>query len=105
MKKIIRKPNKVRFFKAYQKEFPNFYTPKLKKVLHKKDFVVSVSAGQGAFDKAPMYDATAFKFIKGRIGGDLGQPKVRGFKRLSGKRFKKEVKARAYANKLLRSLK
>ena len=104
-KKTVRKPNTVRFFKAWQKEFPNFYTPKLKRVEHKKDFLVSVSAGQGAWDKSPVYDATAFKFVKGKMGGNLGNTSVRGFKRLGGRRFKDEVKARAYAKKMLRGLK
>lgn len=95
-----------RFFKAWQKEFPNFYTPKLKKVLQKKDYVVSVSAGQGAYDKYPVYDTTAFKMFHGRMKG-VYRPRgvsVKGFKRLKGKRFTEEVKARAYAKKLLRGL-
>ena len=88
------------FFKAWQPEFPNFYTPKLKKMYQKKDYVVSVSAGQGAFDPYPVYDATEFKYVEGKVG----KTPVRGFKRVGGKRFKSEVKARAEAKRMLRSL-
>ena len=101
-KRMSYKKKKIgNFFKAWQPEFPNFATPKLKKMYQKKDRVVSVSAGQGAYDPFPVYDATSFKYIEGHLGGGLGQPKVRGFKRTGGKRFKDEVKARAYAKKLL----
>ena len=95
-----KKKNVKGFFTAWQKEFPNFYTPKLKQVLAKNKKVVSVSAGQGAFDSNPMYDATSFKYFEGHMGGQLGQPLVRGFKRTGGKRFKSQVKAKLYAKKL-----
>ena len=104
MKKKMRKHKAndiTHFFKAWQTEFPNFATPKLKKVMKKKDYVVSVSAGQGAVDPFPVYDATGFKYVEGNLGGSLGKPRVRGFKRLGGKRFKSEVRARAYAKKML----
>ena len=106
---MVSEKDKVRhFFRAWQKEFPNFKTPKVKKLLQKKNYVVSVSAGQGAYDPKPMYSATPFKFVKGNLkalDGGVGV-KVRGFKRLKGgKNFKSQVEARAYGNKLLRRLK
>jgi len=98
-----KKTDVKKFFTAWQTEFPNFYTPKLKKVLQKGKTVVSVSAGHGAYEKAPTYASTPFKFVEGHLGGALGKPAVRGFKRLKGgKMFKTQVKARAYANKLLK---
>jgi len=106
---MVSEKDKVRhFFRAWQKEFPNFKTPKVKKLLQKKDYVVVVGAGQGAYDKSPMYSASAFKFVKGQMKGVSGGTgvKVRGFKRLKGgKNFKSQVEAKAYANKLLRKLK
>lgn len=104
MKKKVQRKMKSKkigsFFKAWQPEFPNFYTPKLKKMYQKKDHVVSVSAGQGAFDPFPVYDATDFKYVEGKVG----KTPVRGFKRLGGKRFKSEVKAKAEAKRMLRGL-
>ena len=101
-----KKTNVKKFFRAWQTEFPNFYTPKLKDVLQKKKKVVSVSAGWGAFEKSPTYASTPFEYVEGHLGGSLGKPKVRGFKRLKGgKMFKSEVKARMYAKKLLNKFK
>jgi len=109
MKRKKAKKNGVNhFFRAWQKEYPNFYTSKLKKVLKKKDYVVSVSAGQGAYDPYPVYSATPFKMVKGKMKSVYGEGGVgvKGFKRLKGgKMFKDEVKARAYANKLLKKFK
>jgi|LGOV01.1.fsa_nt_gb hypothetical protein len=105
---MVSEKDKIRhFFKAYQKEFPNFKTPKVKKVLQKKDFVVTVSAGQGVGEPKPMYSATPFKFVKGYMKGVTEKKgvAVRGFKRLKGgKNFKSQVEAKAYANKLMRKL-
>ena len=105
MKKLSEKDKIRHFFKAWQKEFPNFKTPKLKKIIQKKDYVVAISGGRGIGEPSATYDATAFKYVKGRLSGQLGKPKVRGFKRVKAKRFKDEVKARAYAKKMLEKLK
>ena len=107
MKKKATKRSVKKFFTAWQKEFPNFYTPKLKKVLQRnRNFLVSVSAGHGAYEKKPTYSATPFKYVEGHLGGSLGKPAVRGFKRLKGGRaFKSEVKARLHAKKLLKKFK
>jgi len=103
IKKKATKQSVRKFFTAWQKEYPNFYTPKLKKVLQKnRNILISVSAGHGAYEKKPTYSATPFQYYEGKLGGSLGQPKVRGFKRLKGGRnFKSEVKARIHAKKLL----
>ncbi|MCK5294187.1 MAG: hypothetical protein KAJ49_06000 [Arcobacteraceae bacterium] len=92
-----------KFFKKWQMEFPNFKTPKLKKMMQKDKHIVTISAGQGVLDRKPMYATTPFQFYEGRLGGALGKPSVKGFKRLKGgKMFKEEVKAKMYAKKLMR---
>lgn len=95
-----------KFFSGWQKEYPNFKTPKVKKIMQKKNYVVCVSAGQGAYEKKPSYSATGYKLVQGKLKGALGQPKVQGFKRMKGaKMFKDEVKARMYAKKLMKKYK
>lgn len=92
-----------KFFKKWQMEFPNFKTPKLKKMMQKDKHIVTISAGQGVLEKQPMYATTPFQLVEGQLKGELGRPMVKGFKRLKGgKMFKDEVKAKMYGKKLMR---
>ena len=102
----MKKSDVRKFFSSWQKEYPNFKTPKVKKIMQKKNYVFCVSAGAGALDKKPSYSATAYKLYQGRMKGALGKPKVQGFKRMKGaKMFKSQVEAKMYAKKMMKKYK